>query len=462
MTPIFLLYPVFIVLSTRKILFWVYLWQLKEYRWDRLLVHFKDLDLERGIKAVLLGGGKCHPKLTARAAAVAFFSFSLPLLPILLKLSIHTIFLALGLLWFLVPLLVLAGVLLTGVPVYFVKIVIVNLATRKMRHSPHLKVIGITGSYGKTTTKEFLAQILLRRFKVCKTEGTVNTAIGVALTVLRRLKGSDEIFVVEMGAYKKGEIREICAMVKPQVGVLTGISSQHLALFGSLKNLMEAKFELIRALPKEGEAFFNGENKHCLELAEKAKVKKFLYYLDGIRGYPLTIPNFLKLNFAGAAAVALRSGISEEEIKAAAKALSPGRTAPQIFRGANGAKIINDSFSANPDGFFAALDLLVREAEGKRKILITPGIIELGSESEKFHKQLGKRAAKICGEIIVTKKDFYRWIREGTERGGKRVICYLVEDPQKLLAMLEAKLSAESVVLVEGRVPSVIVKGLKV
>lgn len=462
MAPIFLLYTIFAILSTGKVLFWTYLWQLKEYRRDRFLVHLKTLGLKEGVKVFLLGGKQCYPQPTARALGVVFLGLVLPFPLVFLKLSTFAIILILGLLWLLIPLLVLAGVLLTGVPIYFIKAALVELAKGRIRKFPHLKVVGITGSYGKTTTKDFLAQLLSGKFRVCRTEGTINTVLGVALTILRRLKADDEVFVVEMGAYRKGEIGEICKMVKPQVGMITGISSQHLALFGSLKSLMEAKFELVQALPEDGEAFFNGENEHCRELAEKAKIKKTLYYADGVKGYPLALPGFLKLNFAGAAAVASRLGMTDEDIKVAASGLKLAKTAPRVFSGFNGAKIIDDSFSANPDGFFAALDLLVRLGENKRRILVTPGIIELGQESKSFHQSLGEKAAAVCDEIIVTKKDFYHWIEAGVLAANPKVSCSLVEEPKEVLALLLNRLGAGTAVLVEGRVPSVIVKELKV
>jgi len=140
-----------------------------------------------------------------------------------------------------------------------------------------VKVIGITGSYGKSSTKEFLATILSAKYKVCKTSANRNSEIGVAETVLRELKPEHEIFIVEMGAYRTGEIKAICDIVHPTIGVLTAVSEQHLALFGSLEATKKAKYELIEALPENGIAIFNADNRATRELAEQTLKPKRLY-----------------------------------------------------------------------------------------------------------------------------------------------------------------------------------------
>ena len=131
-------------------------------------------------------------------------------------------------------------------------------------------VIGVTGSFGKTTTKDFIAHLLSQKYKTEKTLANQNTDWGIARKAADLAKDT-EIFVVEMGAYKKGEIKKVTEFVKPNLAVVTGIEPQHLALFGSLQNIKEAKYELIQALPKNGEAVFNGNNIGCIEMFEWAK-----------------------------------------------------------------------------------------------------------------------------------------------------------------------------------------------
>ncbi|MCK4891744.1 MAG: hypothetical protein KAS78_03695, partial [Candidatus Pacebacteria bacterium] len=139
-----------------------------------------------------------------------------------------------------------------------------------MKGLKKVKVIGITGSYGKTSTKEFLYAILSQKYKVVKTEGNNNTNIGVAYTVLNKVSDNYDYFICEMGAYKIGEIKEMCEIVNPEIGILSGINEQHLDLFGSIENTKKAKFELIRALPENGMAVINKSIKYQV-LSIKAK-----------------------------------------------------------------------------------------------------------------------------------------------------------------------------------------------
>ncbi|NIA02509.1 MAG: hypothetical protein GWP15_03935, partial [Nitrospirae bacterium] len=161
------------------------------------------------------------------------------------------------------PFLVSAIVLLVGIPFKFVKGHVIRKASRKIKSLKDLKVIGITGSYGKTSTKEFSYDILKNEFKVVKTPKNVNVDIGVARTVLSDIDEETEVFIVEMGAYKRKEIDDICKIVNPGIGILTGINEQHLSLFGSIENTICAKAELLAALPKDGVAIVNWDNENC-------------------------------------------------------------------------------------------------------------------------------------------------------------------------------------------------------
>ena len=133
---------------------------------------------------------------------------------------------------------------------------------------PDLTVIGITGSYGKSSVKEFLGHFLETEFSVIKTPRNTNTEIGVAQFVLASNFADKDVFIVEMGAYRPGEIKLICDMVRPSIGVLTVIAEQHLSLFGSIKNIQSAKYELLRSLPTNGFAVTNADNAYCTELLD--------------------------------------------------------------------------------------------------------------------------------------------------------------------------------------------------
>ena len=170
------------------------------------------------------------------------------------------------------PILITAIILFTNPFFNFQKKRIIKKAMAKMRTLKKIKVIGITGSYGKTSTKEFLDVILSEKYRVIKTTGNNNTNIGVAKTVLNKVNDNYDYFICEMGAYKIGEIEEICGIVKPEIGILTGINEQHLDLFGSIENTVKAKFELIEALSKKGVAILNRDNKYIKSAIKNRKL----------------------------------------------------------------------------------------------------------------------------------------------------------------------------------------------
>ena len=137
---------------------------------------------------------------------------------------------------------------------------LIKAAKRTRTSCKKLLVIGVTGSYGKTSTKEYLAAILSEKFNVLKTREHQNSEVGISECILNELNDRHEIFVVEMGAYNRGGIKLLCDIVQPKIGVLTGINEQHMATFGSQENIIKAKYELIESLPNDGAAFFNGDN----------------------------------------------------------------------------------------------------------------------------------------------------------------------------------------------------------
>ncbi len=247
-----------------QILYWHWFWQLKEYRLDRVRASFATkYDWLKAIKEQFDLRRWFRPKLTVRLAITGAISF---LIESLSWLYLNLLYLTLGftasqplilqqiggniILVAVAPLTIPISLALTSPVFILAKKILVYVAKQKMNHFKGT-VIGITGSYGKTSTKELLAFVLSQKHKVAKTERNDNSEIGVAKTVLR-LKGDENFFVVEMGAYKIGEIKQICDTVKPKIGIITGLGDQHLALFGSLDNLRKAKYELVDSLPNNG------------------------------------------------------------------------------------------------------------------------------------------------------------------------------------------------------------------
>ncbi len=458
---------------TKSSFFWVYLWQTKEYRLDRFLAEYGHLG-KLGRFWLFSGGRKFHqPIHTIKSILIHFASLILAGLAmfVLLKmffggvLSDGWVFIiSLGVLYFLIPFIVSFNVFVFYIPTVIVKRIIYRLAAEKMRKIDNLTVVGITGSFGKSSTKEFLAQILEKKFNVVKTPENVNSEIGVAKFVLKNVNPSagsghneSQVFIVEMGAYKRGEIKRICDIIRPKIGIITGIGEQHLALFGSIENIKKAKFELIESLPEDGLAVFSGENKHCLELAAKHGKKKVVCSVNDASKYAnyTNLPRHYLSNIVAAAAVAKYLGMNDEEIEEAIRDIKLTERMMKTSAGRNDALIIDDTYSANPDGVLAALDYLAQQKQ-RTKIIVMPCLIELGKAAEGVHHRIGKRIREVCDLAVITTSDYFYAIE--SEAGDKSV---LIGSSAKAIEFLKDKLNSDTAVLLEGRLAQEIVDFVK-
>ena len=364
-----------------------------------------------------------------------------------------------------------------------VKWALVQAAARRLRPRRDLVVIGVTGSYGKTSTKEILATLLGARYRVCKTTGSVNTPVGIARTILRSLRPDDQVFIVEMGAYVPGNIRDLARLAQPRIGVLTAIGEQHLERFGSVENIAKTKYELIEALPADGLAVFNADNAGCRELAAGTRhVPIRMYGLDAAAGRPDVTAVDLRTSTAGtqfavraaghgaaaftspllgrhnvsnvlaATAVALELGLSLDEIAAAARTLEPVEHRLQLIHGQGGVTVIDDAYNSNPAGARAALAVLA-EFPG-RKVLVTPGMVELGTLLDERHAEFGREAAAICDYVILIGQRRTTAIAEGALAAGFPA-NHLVVVPtlKEATAQLGRLVTAGDVVLFENDLP---------
>ncbi len=297
-------------------------------------------------------------------------------------------------------------------------------------------VIGITGSYGKTSTKEYLAHILGGRYTVLATPKSYNTLMGVCIVINNDLGSgaSYDYFIVEMGAYTAGEIREICELVEPQISILTAVGPQHLERFGSLEATAHAKYEIIEALPPEGVGVFNWDNHHVRTLYEKgypatriavtwenAEHATQLRFLarnvkQTVNGLEFdVVDTFLEekqhfntplvgshnvTNILLATAVARHLDVPLNEIAMRVASLEPAEHRLQRKTLPGGITVIDDAYSANPVGAHNVLDVLALYDSGRR-VLITPGIVELGQLQEQENRKLGRHAAQVCTDIVL-------------------------------------------------------------
>jgi len=422
---------IWLVVFAKQLLFWLWLWQLKEYHLGRLKAHFETKKTSKIISSFWrLKFPKFTPKILIIVIFCFIFEFYLLYNFFFVKVFILTLFL--------IPLFVL----FFQVPSFLWRRIVIQKARAKRKKMKNLLVIGITGSFGKTSTKEFLYAILSEKFKVLKTKEHRNSEVGISQCILNDLKPEHEIFICEMGAYNIGGIRLLCDMAKPKIGILTGINEQHMSTFGSLENIIKAKYELIESLPEDGLAFFNAKNKYCFELYQKTTIRKKLYGEH---------TDFLgEENFLAAEAVARELEMTEEEIKNAGKKIKNKFGGLEIKKSSRGLNIADATYSANPDGILAHLEYF-RNFPGK-KVIVMPCLIELGSSSAEIHKKIGQKIGEICNLAIITTEDRFKDIKEGA--GDKAV---LMENPEEIFKKIKSFCKKDDLVILESRVPGKLV-----
>ncbi len=483
-----------LIVFAKKLFFWVYLWQLKEYHIGRFLDHFQTSKGKRlifnyllfvkilallgiffsarlgfaqiklglvyfvgviffveamfALRSVLRRTLK-RPVLTRKTTIILSTGLSVEVLVLfalfLLEFKVTRFTFSLLFLDILAPLVFSLLVLAYQPLAVILRNRLIKMAKYKRARFKKLLVIGITGSYGKTSTKEFLATILAERFKVLKTKEHQNSEVGISQCILDELWPEHEIFVCEMGAYNRGGIKLLCDIARPKIGILTGINEQHMATFGSQENIIKAKYELIESLPAEGTAFFNVNNQYCVDLYQKTKINKVLYG-QGARSAE-------EENLAGAKAVARLLGLSETEIDRGCQKIEPWQTGRRVKKGVNGIDVIDATYSANPTGVIADLEYL--EKWSGKKVIVMPCLIELGKASKEVHRKIGRKIAEVCDLAIITTKDRFGEIKEGA--GEKAVF---IENPDKIVEKIKSFCQSGDVILLESRVPRQIIEKL--
>ncbi len=524
-----LLLILFLIRSIRNLLYQLFFWQKKEYRWDTMWLHLKSSSGQRWvfgkislIKWVLLSGyatfyvakikppsnfpgielvplilffalevvllfrewvstikaPKFTPKTLVIIAAVILCGLILYLktaLPLPLKLLLLDKLLAI---------LVTGLILITGIPALIWRKIIIWQATNKIKTYPKLIRIGITGSFGKSSTKEYLAALLTKNYTVAKTERTDNTDIGISKTILKQVNDKTQVLIVEMGAYKKGEIKTACQIVRPTIGIVTGINEQHIELFGSISNTRQAKYELIEALPVTGLAVFNGENEYTRLMARKTKNKQVIEYgfnkksdvwanqikqkEDGVdfilhlRAQQIDCKTNLLgkhqvLNLLAAAAVGDYLKISNSEIKSTIGKLPYLESRLKKVGRFHGATLIDDTFNVNPQSIMAAVDYL-QLYTGNKYLVLTP-MIELGKYAAQLHETAAAYGSKHQVNFLVTNNSFYKEIVAGAKKYNGSVI---LTNQKQLIKKLQKSLQTGDAVVFCGKEARHILRRFKI
>jgi UDP-N-acetylmuramoyl-tripeptide--D-alanyl-D-alanine ligase len=335
-------------------------------------------------------------------------------------------------------------------------------------------VVGVTGSIAKTSTKEAIATVLASELVTLKNEGNLNNEIGLPLTVLR-LRPDHQAAVLEMGMYVGGEIAELAAIGRPEIGVVTAVQPVHLSRIGTIEAVEQAKGELVEALPSDGVAILNADDHRVRRMSARTDARVLTYGFapeamvradavesagaDGMRfdlvadgaRRPVTIPTLGRLNVhnaLAAAAVGFASGFPAERIVAAVAAgwSAPHRGAP-IRRG--DVTIVDDSYNASPGSVLAALDLLA--GMPGRRVAVLGEMLELGDGHEEGHERVGAAAAAVVDRLVVVGGPGPAGIVHGA-RGAGLDLQSIIEVPDRAaaLAALERDIRAGDVILVKA------------
>ncbi len=344
---------------------------------------------------------------------------------------------------------------------------------RYWRQRLGLPVVGLTGSVGKTTTKEVVSALLGFRFRVLKNEGNLNTEVGLPLTLLKATP-SHQVIVVEMGMHALGEIRALSRIALPDVGVVTNVGPTHLERLGTVERIAEAKGELVEELPERGLAVLNYDDERVRAMASRASAKVCYFGLDpragfwadsvqsrGLQGIEFDLRHggrwvHVRMPLIGlhsvhaalaAAAVGNHLGMSLEEIAEGLHRVSPSLRLI-VEAGLNGSTIIDDSYNASPASTLAALNLLA-ELEG-RKVAVLGDMLELGSFAEEGHQIVGRRAADVADILIAVGPLGTVIGQEALAIGKSAESVFLADSNEEAIRQLKAILRPGDCVLVKG------------
>ena len=354
-----------------------------------------------------------------------------------------------------------------------------NDAKRIIESNRDLIVIGVTGSFGKTSTKNYLAGVLAEKYNVLVTPGNFNTLLGVIRTIREQLRPYHQVFIVEMGAKQANDIKEICDLVHPTIGIVTAVGEMHLETFKTIENIQDTKFELINSLPADGLGVINNDS-HCISSYKgiKSQCKLIRYAVEadgdykatdvkyGANGVSFTLNGGEQfgsrllgvgnlLNILAATAVADHLGVPTNRQKNAIARLQPveHRLSMKV---SNGITVLDDAYNSNPQGAKMALGVLKGFAvgDGNKRIVITPGFVEMGARQAQANKELGRTIAESCDYAIVVNATNRDAIRSGIEEGGMAAEKYFLADSlNHAHAHLAQILKAGDVVLYENDLP---------
>lgn len=352
-------------------------------------------------------------------------------------------------------------------------------ASAKVKNMPQLKIIGITGSYGKTSTKFMIRDLLQERFNVLATPGSYNTPMGICKVINEELLPNHQILILEMGARYKGNIQELCEIAPPHISVVTNVGTAHLETFGSQEAIAKTKSELVQHMQQGGMVILNANDPLVMKMADVVVGKivtaginqgdyqaQSIVYDENGCSFTAVLPNgdsqIISMPLLGlhnvqnmilAIALAHQLGLRLETIALAAKRMKPIKHRLEL-KNQGGILIIDDAFNSNPVGAKNAIDILSKFKTGKR-IIITPGMVELGAREIAENEILGKEIAKANLEltVFVGKKRSEPLVNGYLEAGGNPEKMKVVASLFEANSVVQPILEPGDVVLYENDLP---------
>lgn len=487
-----LLFLVFITSFFIRALRWLGVMQQKEYRFDRVFLFLRS---KEGLKELvrLLPKKTDFSKVGLKRPKVTHRSLLLSLIFIVFSFVYFKVALAWGFeflnrwypypLWYkFLVLLVLMVVYLFTIPVFAMlsaipTVVLAYIQTYKRlfqaknvltAHKP--KIIGITGSYGKTSTKVLLAHVLQKKYSVFMTPKSYNTKYSVANSVVHGYNG-EEIAIIEYAAYKKGEIKELAKWIRPELAIITGLAMQHVGLFGSLREIISAKSELVASLPQGSSVVCNVYDEDTKQIfdagSDKNKAKLIAVgpeYSDvKFESVRINQDGKLQLEWDGTTiktqligtqyrelvhlviVTALKLNVLKQDIISSLESFTPDEKFVYIFSLPNGARVVDDGDTSNPKGFSAMIKL-AKVLKATKKVLVTPGIVDLGNDSKEIHLQLAQKSKKVFDQVV--------YVGDAGREEFKTVFAGELLHSSEQLRELISTLDGDDLVVIEGRMPA--------
>ena len=357
-----------------------------------------------------------------------------------------------------------------------------RMAVKKLKNMSNMSVIGITGSYGKTSSKNILSDILNIKFNAFPTPKNFNTTYGMINTINNYLDKFNDLFIAEMGAFKMGEIKEICDLMHPKYGILTSIGTAHLESFGSRENIQKGKFELIESLPSDGVGVLNGDDEYQVSYKLKNKVNIVWIGIDN-KDVDVRAEN-IKLSSSGTtfdvifkgdkkkykfetkllgkaniynilAGIALGNhlGINKDDLIRGVKKVNSIEHRLELKKYGN-INIIDDAYNSNPVGSKMAVEVLGL-MPGK-KIIVTPGMIELGPEQYNLNFEFGKQIADVCDEVILIGLEQTKPIYDGLiKKKYNKEKIHILNDVKRAFPLMNELSEGDTYVLLENDLPDI-------